>query len=94
MRQVNMSQVADINDFVREKVWEEAVEGDICPAEVVATHHLNRRANVVKTLRLVVKILKEGGVFKAKVRRWKVNVCEPWQHTKGVLSYGGEKIFL
>lgn len=87
MREINVSQVTNVNDLVREKVGQEAVERDVCPAEVVGTGHLDCRPNVVKTLRLIVKILQEGGVFKAKVRRWKVNICEPWHHTEGVLGY-------
>jgi hypothetical protein len=84
-----VSEVANVDDLMREKLREEAVERDIGPAEVVGTRNLNRRSNVVKALRFFVKIFQEGGVFKAKVRRWKVNICEPWHHTKRVLSYGG-----
>lgn len=93
MREINMSQVANVNDLVREKVGQKAVERDVRPAEVVGTGHLNRRPNVMEALRLVIKILQEGGVFKAKAWRWKVNICEPWHHVKGVLSYIEEKIF-
>lgn len=84
MREVNVRQVANVDDLVREKLGKKGVERDVCPAEVVRSSDFNRRSDVVETLRFFVKILQEGGVFEAKVRRWKVDVFEVWYHTERV----------
>ena len=62
------------------------MKGDVSPAKVVGTCHLNGWPDVMNALRFLIKVFKETGVLKTKVWRGEINMSELRHDTERILS--------
>lgn len=76
MREIDVCQPPYVHYLQRDELRQKVVEGDVPPAEIVSTHHLNGWPDIVDTLWLFVKVFKQAGILKAKVRSRKLNLSE------------------